>query len=142
MPYRALCDVLLAVEATTKRLEITEIVRSFLAKVLVRAPGELSDAVFLLCNKVAPQYEGIELGIGESLVVKAISQSTGRQPKDVKKAFDEVGDLGTVAQQSRSSQRKLAFGAKPKPLGAAYVLRQFRELANIKGDKSQGARCA
>lgn len=43
-------------------------------------------------------------------------QTFGRTPKAVKEAYDEEGDLGLVAEMSRSSQGKLAFGAKPKPL--------------------------
>lgn len=41
---------------------------------------------------------GIELGIGESLIVKAIAQVTGRKPADIKADLLKVGDLGLVAE--------------------------------------------
>ena len=48
---------------------------------------------FQLC----PDYEGIELGIGESLLIKAISVSTGRSLATVKADLKKEGDLGLVA---------------------------------------------
>jgi hypothetical protein len=41
---------------------------------------------------------GVELGIGESLIIKAIAQSTGRKPADIKADLKKVGDLGLVAE--------------------------------------------
>jgi DNA ligase-1 len=43
---------------------------------------------------------GIELGIGESLIIKAIAQSTGRKSADIKADLLKVGDLGLVAEVS------------------------------------------
>jgi DNA ligase 1 len=40
---------------------------------------------------------GIELGIGESLLIKAIAESTGRKPKDLQVDLKKEGDLGLVA---------------------------------------------
>jgi len=57
--------------------------------------------------QLCPDYMGIELGIGESLIIKAIAQSTGRKPADIKADFLKVGDLGLVAEVS-------AFGLAPQ----------------------------
>ena len=43
---------------------------------------------------------GVELGIGESLIIKAIAQSTGRSVPQIKTEMKSVGDLGEVAQVS------------------------------------------
>lgn len=40
---------------------------------------------------------GIELGIGESLLVKAIAESTGRAMPKIKEDLKKEGDLGKVA---------------------------------------------
>jgi ATP-dependent DNA ligase len=45
---------------------------------------------------------------------------------------------GTVALNSRASQKTLSFGAKPKPLMAREVLTQFRKITETKGTGSQG----
>ena len=46
---------------------------------------------------MSPDYIGIELGIGESLLVKAIAESTGRSQAIIKADLKEEGDLGLVA---------------------------------------------
>lgn len=48
--------------------------------------------------QLCPDYMGVELGIGESLIVKAIAQSTARKPADIKTDLRKVGDLGLVAE--------------------------------------------
>lgn len=49
-------------------------------------------------TQLSPDYVGIELGIGESLLVKAICESTGRSNTTVKADLKKEGDLGLVAQ--------------------------------------------
>jgi hypothetical protein len=46
---------------------------------------------------LCPEYEGLELGIGESLLLKAIAESTGREMKKIKADYAEIGDLGVIA---------------------------------------------
>ena len=53
--------------------------------------------VFTSLHQLCPDYVGIELGIGESLLIKAISESTGRSLATVKADLKKEGDLGLVA---------------------------------------------
>ena len=54
--------------------------------------------------KIAPAYEGIELGIGETVLMKAIAAATGRTLAKIKEDYEVEGDLGSVAQVGKHSQ--------------------------------------
>lgn len=82
-------------------------------------------------SKVAPAHEGVELGVGDGLLVRVIAESTGRTPERIKQLRDETGDLGIVAQSSRNKQGVLF--AKPKPLTVSRVFQTLREIANASG---------
>jgi DNA ligase-1 len=50
--------------------------------------------------QLCPDYMGMELGIGESLIIKAIAGSTGRAAPKIKDDLKKEGDLGKVAMVS------------------------------------------
>ena len=98
VPYAALVHTLSKIESTTKRLEIASYLTQFLTKVMQTTPGDLLKVVYLCINRLCPDYEGLELGLGESTLLTAISESTGRTEKQIKADYKQEGDLGTVAQ--------------------------------------------
>ena len=59
------------------RLKSIEILSNFLRSVIALTPGDLVQCIYLCLNRIAPAYEGIELGIGDSVLMKAIAQATG-----------------------------------------------------------------
>ncbi|KAK4202649.1 putative DNA ligase [Triangularia verruculosa] len=135
VPYAALCTTFSLVELTTKRLEIMAHCALFLRQVLRLTPDDLLPVVLLMINKLAPDYAGIELGIGESLIMKAIGESTGRSLAIIKQDQKEIGDLGLVAVKSRSTQPTMF---KPKPLTVRGVLKGLMGIATTTGNGAQG----
>ena len=139
VPYAALCTTFSLIEMTTKRLVISAHCSLFLRQVLRLTPQDLLPTVQLMINKLAADYAGIELGIGESLIMKAIGETTGRSLQVIKADQNEIGDLGLVAAKSRSNQPTMF---KPKPLTVRGVLEGLMNIAVIQGDGSQGRKIA
>lgn len=135
VPYAALCKTFSLVELTTKRLEIMAHCSLFLRQVLRLTPDDMVPTVLLMINKLAPDYAGIELGIGESLIMKAIGETTGRSLQVIKNDQKEIGDLGLVAVKSRSTQPTMF---KPKPLTVQGVHKGLMGIATVTGNGAQG----
>lgn len=62
--------------------------------------------------------------------MKAIAQATGRSLDKIKKDAAEAGDLGTVAESSRSTQKTLF---QPQPLTVNSVFHKLKEVAGMSG---------
>lgn len=135
VPYAALCTTFSKIEMTTKRLEILAHCSLFLRQVLRLTPADLLPTTLLMINKLAADYTGVELGIGESLIKKAISESTGRTLQHINSDHNEIGDLGLVAAKSRSKQPTMF---KPKPLTVQGVHKGLLAIATIEGQGAQG----
>lgn len=138
-PYGALVKTLTLVEGTTKRLEKLSHASLFLRQVLRLTPDDLLTVIHLMTNKLAADYEGVELGIGETLLMKAIGESCGRSMDKIREDQREIGDLGMVAMKSRNNQGTLF---KPKPLTIKSVHQGLLEIATVKGEGGQGRKVA
>nr|POE47771.1 dna ligase 1 [Quercus suber] len=135
VPYAALCTTFSKIEMTTKRLEILALCAAFLRQVARLTPDDLLPTVLLMIGKLAADYAGVELGIGESLIMKAIGETTGRSLKIIKDDQQKIGDLGLVAAKSRSNQPTMF---KPKPLTVRGVHEGLMKIATVEGQGSQG----
>ncbi len=135
VPYAGLCTTFSLIELTTKRLEIMRHCSLFLRQVMRLTPDDLLPTVLLMINKLAPDYAGIELGIGESLIMKAIGETTGRSLAVIKQDQKEIGDLGLVAVKSRSTQPTMF---KPKALTVRGVHKGLMGVATVAGNGAQG----
>ena len=136
VPYSVLAAAFTKIEATTKRLEITDILVKLFRSVIALTPSDLCSTVYLTKNSLAPEYAGVEIGLGDAILSKAISQALGSDKKFVKKKYEELGDLGLVALQLAKSKRSL-FGFKTKPLTVQSVLKTFRAIAAEEGKGSE-----
>jgi DNA ligase-1 len=139
VPYAALCTTFSKIEMTTKRLEIQAHCSLFLRQVLRLTPTDLLPTILLMINKLAADFAGVELGIGESLIMKSIGESTGRSLAVIKADQNEIGDLGLVAAKSRSNQPTMF---KPKALTVRGVHEGLMAIATVEGQGSQGRKIA
>ena len=132
-PFLALAKTLESIEATSSRLKTIEVLSNYLRSVMVQTPADLQASVYMTLNRLAPAWEGIELGIGESLLIKAIANSTGRSAAQIKTDMGKLGDLGLVAEQSRGGQRTMF---QPKQLTVQAVFEKLKDIAALTGHSS------
>jgi DNA ligase-1 len=134
VPYLSIAKTFELIEQESGRLKIISILTNFLRSVIALSPHELSKCIYLCLNKLGPAYEGVELGIGESILIKALSSATGRNSQHIKNEISEKGDLGLVAEGSRSTQ-KMMF--TPPPLTITGVFNKLKDIAKLTGHSSQ-----
>jgi len=75
--YEDLVTVFEKIESISGRLEIQGIMTTLFRRILRDAPKDLYHAVYLASNSIAPAYECLELGIGDSILQKAIGEAYG-----------------------------------------------------------------
>ncbi|KAI3385982.1 hypothetical protein SNEBB_001228 [Seison nebaliae] len=141
VPYRILALTLQQIEEESSRLEMIRILKNYFFSIISETEiGEndwMNDLIFsiMLClNKVAADYENIELGIGEQIIMKSIAESTGRSLAALKTDFHSKGDLGLVAEESRKHQRSMFTS---QSLSLKEVFNQFNSIAKLSGTSSQ-----
>lgn len=139
VPYLAFSRTLEEIERVSSRLKMIEILSNYLSSVMILSPEDAAPSVYLCLNKLAPDYEGLELGVGESLILKALAEATGRKVAQLKSEVEKKGDLGLVAESSRTTQRTI-FSA-PK-LTIDMVYKRLKEVAQMSGQSSAGHKVA
>jgi DNA ligase-1 len=95
MLFREVVDYYEQLEATTKRLEMTDILAALLSKT---SPAVIDKVVYMTLGELYPAYVGLELGVAEKLAARAIRQVSGAGEKELNELFSRHGDLGTVAE--------------------------------------------
>ncbi|OIR58482.1 MAG: DNA ligase 1 [Amphiamblys sp. WSBS2006] len=128
--FSSMCDVLDEIEKTTKRLSIIDMLSAFFRQTLEETPQQLVQVIHLLLNEVGPVHENLPLGIGEAMLVSAVSQTSGRRPQAIRAELRKAGDLGTVAQREKNSQSTMV---RPKRLSVNSVFQKLREVSTVKG---------
>ncbi len=140
LEYSVLADFYEKIEATTKRIAMTE----YLVALFKRAPIEVIDKViYLTQGKLRPDYEGVELGVAEKLAMRAIAQAAGVSLKEVEAEYKKVGDIGLAAQQILSKKRTVSitefFGIETKheALTVGRVYDTLMKIAEASGPGAQ-----
>ena len=51
---------------------------TFFRSVIATTPADLLACVYLILNEVAPTFKGVELGIGDGIIIKSLQDATGK----------------------------------------------------------------
>ncbi|KAM9047376.1 DNA ligase 1 isoform 2-T2 [Megaptera novaeangliae] len=133
VPYLAVARTFEKIEEVSARLRMVETLSNLLRSVAALSPADLLPVLYLSLNRLGPPQQGLELGIGDGILLKAVAQATGRQLESVRAEAAEKGDVGLVAESSRSTQRLVL---PPPALTAAGVFTKFRDIAQLAGSAS------
>lgn len=60
------------------RNRIISLTANLFRSIIATTPEDLLPTVYLIINQVAPTFEGLELGIGDGIIIKAIQEATGK----------------------------------------------------------------
>jgi len=133
MEYAVLVSFYERLDATTKRLEMTDI----LVELFRQADkDEVKEVVYLTEGRIAPDYMGIELGLADKLAIRVLAQVSGLGDKPVEALAKERGDLGLVAETTIAERRQAGLFAEA-PLTVRHVFDNLMAIAQAAGEGSQ-----
>jgi len=134
--YSKIVEVYDKIEATTKRLEITD----HLVGLLKQTPNDLVDRVaYLTLGRLYPLFVPIEIGIAEKMAIRAIVSAFGESAGHVEESLKETGDLGLTVEILAKKKMQGAL-QKPRELTVSQVYETLDKIAKTTGAKSQDVR--
>ena len=126
MRFQDLVRVFERLEATTKRLEMFELLAELFRQT---TPDEIAPIIYMSQGSLLPAFHGLELGMSEKLLTRALAQAARRTPEDVLAHFKGTGDLGTTAEA-------LLAGQAGEGLTVAQVYAELLRIARTSGEGS------
>jgi len=132
MEYLALAQAYEKIEATSKRLEMTDLLADLFRQV---PAGSIEKVVLLTQGKLAPDFAGQELGIAEKLALRAINEATRVGEVEIQKIWLKEGDLGTVAFEAVSRRKQTSLFTDT--LSVDIVFNSLVQISSASGSGSQ-----
>jgi len=117
LKYAEIAEAYEKIEATTKRLEMTDL----LVDLLKRTPKEIIDkVVYLTQGKIYPDFVGVEIGVAERLAIKALARASGRRESEIEEDLKKSGDIGETAQKMIAAKKQVTFFQQPLTVQRVY----------------------
>ena len=134
MFYATLVETYERLEATSKRLEMTDI----LAELLREAePDELEEVIYLTQGKIHPDWKGEpEIGIAEKMAIGTMARASGLKREEVEELVAETGDIGLTAERALRGKRIGRLGGKR--LTVSDIYNALDQIARESGKGSSG----
>lgn len=132
MKFSLMADCYEKIEATTKRLEMTD----YLVELLKLTSKDIIDkVVYLTQGKLYPDFVDVQTGIAEKLAVQAVAKATGKSEKEIREDLAKTGDTGETAQKflAKKIQATLLKGI---PLTVEKVYDILDKMARASGTGS------
>lgn len=96
LSFKELAACLERLEATTKRLEMFDILADLFKH---SGPEEIDRIIYVTQGALSAPFHGIEIGMSEKLLIRALSDASSTPTARIEDAFLRTGDLGAVAEE-------------------------------------------
>jgi DNA ligase-1 len=131
LKYSVIAESYEKIEATTKRLEMTD----YLVELLKETPSDvIGEVVYLTQGKLYPDFIDMEIGVAEKLAIRAVAKATGYTEKQITGDLKGTGDLGTTTQSFLEKKAQVIFFREP--LTVRKVYEQLDKMAKASGPGS------
>ncbi|MEM3671334.1 MAG: ATP-dependent DNA ligase, partial [Thermoprotei archaeon] len=138
MLFKQFAEQLDRLEALSGRNEITGLLSATVGSM---DKSEIAAGCYLILGKLRPDFEGVELGLGEKLLIRALAEATGVSNKAVSEMYHSRGDLGLVAYELKSKQKSALLDSYTMSKGLT-VLDVHSKLVKIAKTSGEGAQTA
>jgi len=128
MDYDIIADAYEKIEATSKRLEMTDLLVELLKKTPLNV---ISKVVYLTQGKLYPDFLGVEMGVAEKLAIKALARASGARESQIQTDLQTSGDIGETTQKFLSKRKQSTFFTKK--LTVEHVYLTLDKLAKTSG---------
>ena len=106
---------------------------------------EIENFFLFVSLKTDVEWRQKDLGAGQDLIQRIVKTVTGKQLASVRNDFKEIGDYGSILENSQRGQNTLSvyFGKTSqkkedeKLTSFQYVFGQIKNLSDLQGDKSK-----
>jgi DNA ligase-1 len=136
--FSELAKVLASIESTTQRTAMVKLLVGLFKRL---EPAEIDKAIYIILGDLRPPWEGLELGLGEKLCIRALARASGAKADDLEELYKRTGDMGETARRAlsrRQAQTLLAFaGGRRAGLSVAQVYDTLLKAAKASGEGSQ-----
>ena len=137
MDYAVIADSYEKIEATTKRLEMTDL----LVELLKKTPKEvIARVVYLTQGKLYPDFMGVEMGVAEKLAIKALARASGQRESVILSELQKSGDIGETSQHQLAKRKQSTFFTKT--LTVERVYETLDKMAKTQGSGTVGTKMA
>jgi DNA ligase-1 len=130
MYFKQFASVLGEMESVSSRLAITEKLAGLFSELSVE---EIAIVPYLLQGRVAPAFSGIEFGMAEKSVVKAVSFALQIDHKDFVREVLRVGDVGQAIEKARGEFTSF----EQEDLSLLHVYGELKRITEATGNGSQ-----
>lgn len=138
MEFSELAKVLASIESTTQRTAMVKLLVGLFKRL---EPAEIDKAIYIILGDLRPPWEGLELGLGEKLCIRALARASGAKADELEELYKRTGDMGETARRAlsrRQAQTLLAFaGGRRAGLSVAQVYDTLLKVAKASGEGSQ-----